>query len=487
MAIIDGTTGNDNLFGTNDDDLIRGLGGRDTIQANSGNDTISGIGTVYGNDGADKYFAVGISSRGWGELPLSNVEMGNGRDKVIMNAHDDWGDPRHPFNLGFNVDMGGGRDKVVFTGNTMTNMHADLGSGKDTAFFMVELGSVWANPVGSYGDGKRDTFHVDGHGSLTIYNFEEVDRLVIHDTDLSFEELKLRTTILSSSSWKITLPNEKVITVGMTYEGGLPEDQIKIVSDPLRIKQNVLIGDDTEMTKVLFGSGADEVFRKKDLPVFMGSGNDKGVGDANADRMYGEAGDDRLVGKRGDDLLVGGNGDDVIIGGGGNDELWTGNGNDIVKGGAGKDHFFIQNGPGEIFGGRHSDTFEFVGGHNDFGGKSLGVEGNGLFVTGGGGRDVYKFGVPEPSGDDGYDAEGDVVITDFNTSKDIIDFAEFRREFEYADPETAKALLAKNMQDIAADENDYGVDGVLINAEGTRIYLEGHSVDDLTTDIFFFG
>ncbi|MGH8509815.1 MAG: calcium-binding protein [Gammaproteobacteria bacterium] len=80
---ITGTPGNDNLAGTNGDDVIHGLGGNDNISGGHGNDTLFGEGgrdNLSGGNGAD------ILSGG---DDRDNLSGGNGADSLDGGADTD--------------------------------------------------------------------------------------------------------------------------------------------------------------------------------------------------------------------------------------------------------------------------------------------------------------------------------------------------------------------------------------------------------------
>ncbi|EPA06857.1 calcium-binding protein, partial [Candidatus Nitrosarchaeum limnium] len=101
-SIIDGTPGNDNLQGTNGDDLIRGFAGDDKINGKKGNDCI------YGGSGDDKI------NGGSGNDTIFGEE---GNDKINGNNGDDY------------ISGGDGNDKINGN-NGIDTLYGD--AGKDT-------------------------------------------------------------------------------------------------------------------------------------------------------------------------------------------------------------------------------------------------------------------------------------------------------------------------------------------------------------------
>ena len=220
------------------------------------------------------------------------------------------------------------------------------------------------------------------------------------------------------------------------------------------------------------------------------NGDDSIFGLAGNDMLSGLASNDRLYGGKGNDTLRGGDGKDTIFGGLGNDSLNGGYGSDRLFGSDGKDRIFGSLGNDEIYGGKGNDYLEgsgissnltddtnityddriFGGDGNDilngsFGNDTLnGGAGNdtlngaeGLEVglgtsqgideidvlTGGTGADIFLLqGAGNFSGTFplyAFSGESDYgLITDFNTSEDIISLASatgepiVQREIEYS-------------------------------------------------------
>lgn len=102
-----------------------------------------------------------------------------------------------------------------------------------------------------------------------------------------------------------------------------------------------------------------------------GSGNDRLVGKGGGDLLFGDKGNDSLLGAGGDDGLFGGPGrdrveagagNDVVSGDGGNDVLDAGPGNDLLTGGTGRDRLWGGTGRDTLTGGRGNDDFVFAPG-----------------------------------------------------------------------------------------------------------------------------
>jgi predicted extracellular nuclease len=128
-ATIIGTTGDDTLTGTNDDDVIVGLGGNDTINGGNGNDVICGGGgndTLNGSNGHDTLLG------GFGNDTLNG---GNGNDALSGDAGDDildGGSGNDSLDGGANNDtLAGDAGDDTLTGGTGADSF-DGGAGSDT-------------------------------------------------------------------------------------------------------------------------------------------------------------------------------------------------------------------------------------------------------------------------------------------------------------------------------------------------------------------
>lgn len=190
---------------------------------------------------------------------------------------------------------------------------------------------------------------------------------------------------------------------------------------------------------ILAGFGNDTVSGNNGNDTLFGEGdNDTLAGDAGADVIFGGDGDDTATGGEGNDRLFGDFGYDVLNGGAGNDVIRGGDEDDILEGAEGNDRLFGEYGYDSLYGDAGNDVL--VGGEWDDtldGGEGndrlIGVdlnEGLGTYdydvLTGGSGVDTFVLGDSDrlyyndsdPLYDDPY--YGYAVITDFDTSEDII-------------------------------------------------------------------
>ncbi|HEX8911066.1 MAG TPA: C2 family cysteine protease [Humisphaera sp.] len=134
------------------------------------------------------------------------------------------------------------------------------------------------------------------------------------------------------------------------------------------------VGSDT----VFGGAGADTVAyftRTKDLTITLDGVRDDGeAGEADnvmadVENALAGSGNDRVVGSASANRLFGGGGNDTIWGAGGTDELFGEAGNDTLAAGGGAGNDLLKGGPG-------NDTLTAIGGGAD---RALGEDGNDIF------------------------------------------------------------------------------------------------------------
>lgn len=476
MSRIIGKPAEEDLIGTDRADLILGRGGPDLIKGNGGNDRLSGYGEVYGDGGRDKYYAVAVDqqSRDDVELQATSINLGVGNDFVLLNTHNRANGNTLPIDkqglgLRYNVALGDGNDRGVVSGE-IGSVDFTAGEGRDS-FWVANTGvtGVWLGD-GLFHDDSRDIIHTDGESYLNLFDFGPNDKLIIYDSDLTVDDIRLRTVFTHSTKEddiRITLPSSVEIFISKNWEGYLNADQVEIRSEPLQVRSKVLVGHEKKMSDTVFGSAADEKVVAKGKDLFLGRGDDVGIGSGKKDRMFGEGGDDVLKGKGGRDVLDGGAMDDRLIGGNGNDKLLSGRGDDVMIAGRGNDKLIVEDGVARAMGGGGKDTFIFDNLRPQWDGEAT--------VSGGAGRDKYKFL-------DGYGNEV-VVVRDFAAGREKMDF---RKASQYEVDEDDIARIMADLKDVSGSDTALGVEGVRVKALGWTVYLEGLSVDQIDLDNFLF-
>ncbi|WP_100182189.1 Ig-like domain-containing protein [Candidatus Nitrosotenuis aquarius] len=182
--IIDGSSGNDNLSGTNGADLIRGYGGDDKIKGKNGNDCLiggDGADKIWGGDGNDTMYGDAGADKLYGDKGDDIIYGGDGNDRLWGGKDDDdlygeigydkiqGGDGNDSLDGGDQNDkiFGGKGNDAIDAGDGNDEVHANQGDdtisggpGNDW------LGAGKGNDVINAGDGNDKLFGRDGNDTL---------------------------------------------------------------------------------------------------------------------------------------------------------------------------------------------------------------------------------------------------------------------------------------------------------------------------------
>lgn len=389
MAIIDGTAGDDFLFGTEEDDLIRGLagadfligvGGNDTLEGNEGDDILAGGGgadLLQGGDGNDalsgdsSFELAGIDTLtgGAGDDSFEWDPFGETSTSVITDIVTDF--------QGAGNAIGDTLELVTFFSPTRFTFGGQLavlpvlgssigtsGDGLAAVSYAFSGGNTFvladSNDNGSYDAGDL-TFRLNGQLNLVQSDFGSTE-FVIAGTNGpdTINGTPGNDTILALGG------NDTVNGLGGddVIEGGDGADTLNGNDGNDRIEggtgADVINGG--EGRDFLTGEAGNDIIDGgggNDSVLAGGDGNDTVSGGAGNDNVDGDAGNDTLSGGTGNDDLFGLEGNDVMSGDAGNDELFGGEGNDQLNGGAGIDELEGEEGSDRIQGGDGNDQLNF--------------------------------------------------------------------------------------------------------------------------------
>jgi Ca2+-binding RTX toxin-like protein len=295
----EGTSGNDILTGTTDDDIMRGLAGNDIYVVDSTGDRVE----ENANEGID-HIDTNLSNY---TLPVNveNLEY-TGASAFAGNG-----------NALANYIVGGAR------GDSLSGMGGD-----------DELGGEAGDDLLNGGEGSDRL--IGGTGADMMNGENGNDRLIVDNAgDVAIGGAGIDTV--------------QVIAAGLTYT---VEGSVEIVSNhsggALTITLNAF-------ANTYGGSAGIDT-------VMLSDGQDSAYGRAGNDIFLGESGNDYLFGQEGDDVLDGGEGLDRLYGGSDGDALSGGAGNDILYGEAGTDTLTGDTGVDFMSGGAGADSFVFASG-----------------------------------------------------------------------------------------------------------------------------
>ena len=345
QMVLQGTSGDDLLFGYSSADTIQGYAGADKIYGRAGNDIIeagSGADIVEGEDGDDLLK---------GEDGADSLKGGTGNDTLLGGAGADTlkgddgsdtlegGDGADTLIGGDGADIldGGAGADALFGGSSTTTSSYSSANGNDTYRFGAE-------------SGQDTVFDWDKSG-------DNVDTILLDD-GIAPDNVTLRR-VRDNLQISIT-GSDATLTVKYWFWNESTEYQVERIEfsdgtvwDVDAIKLAVLAG--TPEDDLLKGySSADSIEGLAGDDDIQGLAGDDYIsaGDGN-DTVTGDAGNDTLLGGDGLDTLSGGDGNDTLTGGDASDTLSGGDGDDTLRGGAGAD---------TLQGGSGNDTYEFGSG-----------------------------------------------------------------------------------------------------------------------------
>ena len=343
MARITGTTGADDLDGTEGADLILvydpaapgtdtpgnvadGLGGNDTILGSDERDRLLGRGgndLLVGNDGDDAL--VGFE----------------GNDTLLGGAGDDVMDGDEGADL---LDGGAGDDLLFAQSGNDT---LDGGEGEDSLFGFEGRDLLLGGAGDDTLEGNEGSDTLAGGAGNDVFDisvFFRGSRADAPDLILDFEGAGAPggdlIDLFDIGAFRGALAAVPAIGAALAGAGNGVTDLFTVTG----AQESFLVGDAND----------DGIFDGRDLLVrFQGSlafslddfeGNGIGLGGTEEadtlsgtgrdERIFGFGGDDVLAGRAGDDTLEGGEGDDTLNGGTGFDSLVGGDGNDVLTLGA---------------------------------------------------------------------------------------------------------------------------------------------------------
>jgi len=421
---VDGTAGNDELYGTLFNDILRGYDGDDSLIADGGDDLLDGgsgsdflVGgfgndTLLGGDGDDSMQGGGSESPG-----SDFLDGGNGNDTL-------WGSGVALVILG-----GEGNDSIRGYAEDLGNGgRAELNGGGGNDY--IEFKSAGGDGLISGGTGN-DTFSIDSSyfgidekwGNATITDFEANDavdltrqlnysykygattsgknpfapdmgffKLVQSGSDVLLQyDVDGANGSLYGFKTILTLQNTNAATLSSKNFGGLAPDGSSF--DAIHV-------DGTDQADVINGTAFPTV--------------ENGMG-----------GDDTLNGGNANDTLLGGEGNDFLDGGAGRNSLDGGTGNDTLQlysgdtgmGGDGDDFIALHPTQHNLYeditaqGGAGDDVFTIA----DYSGTYQYNRWGYVDLSGGSGVDTYRLGIPAST----------IVIEDFVAGHggDVIDMS----------------------------------------------------------------
>jgi Ca2+-binding RTX toxin-like protein len=380
MAGIIGTSMDETLYGTAEDDRIEALDGNDAVHAGAGNDE------VLGGDGRDILH---------GEAGDDLLEGGAGDDFLFPGTGNDMvsggdGDDFLASSTGSDTLEGGsGDDAIHISRDTDANDIVRVwgGSGKDRVFVNSYGANTFLIDTGE-GDDLIEIYSPKGTLILTFGAGSDMMRIVG-----SFPATGLDT--ITITDFDTGAAGDRLDILGVLTESlkGWDFNTNPFATGHLRLLQSgahTLLQRDLDgggdafafVTVITFSNINAQTFTYHNLDGFPADGSVPAglsiTGTADDDTLTGAAGNDTIAGLEGIDRIWGGSGDDVITGGSGMDHLSGEGGDDVLDGGDGDDALEAGFGDDVVRGGEGSDRIV-----SSYGGSEL--------LQGDGGDDTFHI------------------------------------------------------------------------------------------------
>ena len=447
------TAGDDEIYGTTDDETFNALQGNDTIYGGSGDDVYQfalgdGQDIIVENAGADTVEFIGGITPDQVKIERTGVD---GED-LILHLFDVNGEPTEDsirvIKAYQSYSVSGSRvEKVKFTladGSVLMMVIDEL----EKLYNVTELDDVVygfeSNDVISalsgidtvHAAGGDDTLQGDGDddvlfgeiGNDTLIGGQGNDILnggagndryifssgdghdIINNTDsASIDVLEFDSSIKASKVRLLRVDNDLFISIDRNSDSVQIKNYFNgdIVSSTalkeIRFSDGSVISVEDVMALTLEATqqadyieafaGDDTIAaRGGDDIVYAKTGDDMVSGDQGNDVLFGENGNDLLLGQQGEDQLYGGQGNDLLYGGNEEDYLYGSSGNDVLYGENDADILYGGSQDDALYGGRGTD--ELFG---DLGDDVLNGDEGDDFITGGAGNDVVSGGLGNDS------------------------------------------------------------------------------------------
>jgi Ca2+-binding RTX toxin-like protein len=488
MANIQGTSGDDTLFDTEEEDTISGLDGNDTINA-----TLRGFDTLLGGNGNDRIFVSRYNDNSIGSL---TVDGGAGQDFIRITSLRDYGAI---------VSGGADNDRIeIETTRSTTGISIDAGSGDDV-ILLTEFGQNAIAISLATGTGADVIRFVSPGATATKLNVTLTDFTVGAGGDRidfgDYLNLLLGWTQDSNpfAGGFMFLAQNGADTILYVDRDGLAGPSGTL--NALLTFKNITAG---SLTAYNFFGYAPDGSPPVALVLNGTAGDDVLTGEAGNDVIHGLGGNDMIDGKNGSDTIYGDEGNDTLVDyDGAAANLYGGIGNDtlivsryapsyisspsIIDGGDDDDFIDVRFGNPSmtILGGAGNDIVRVVIAGPGPAAIDLGsgadvflVATSNVTVTLGAGADIVR-----------YESYGNVTVTDFQAGAggDSVDltsallFLSYRWDYATNPFATGHAVVTQNGANVIVRLDQDGTGG------GNQFYtatLQNVTLAQLTADNF---
>ncbi|MBG6143774.1 mannose-6-phosphate isomerase-like protein (cupin superfamily) [Labrenzia sp. EL_142] len=313
-----GTSGDDTINGTENEDVIFNFGGNDTVDGGAGTDTM----VLSGNQGD-----YNIYDNGDGSYTVIDTRTGSPDGTNTVSNVENYRFADGDVQVG---DLSMSTDMMLSDANTTGNtIHEVADAGTEVGISVSAMNPGGGALAYSLSD---DRFSIDSDGVVTIADHAFFDSQVESSIDLTITA-KSTDGSEASETFSISVSGD----YDQDFTGGLASGNFS------RSGQSYSVD----------GVGGNDTIQTGDF-------NDRieGGSVAGADQITGNGGKDLLFGEGGQDTIMGGDGNDIIVGGADDDSLHGGDGSDLFMHGLGDGNDAIYGGTGSAW----TDVIDLGGG-----------------------------------------------------------------------------------------------------------------------------
>lgn len=374
MAIINGTSNNDTLQGTFEDDQITAGAGQDIVSGEGANDLIDG------GDGDDiLYGDAGVGTAPGNNASPLTLDYGNREANTGNNAQSgDFAIYRNVATLEDGTSVSG---RLVLVGTSNSGMPIDLTGGNGFEILMNSGRDSSSSFVGETARFRLEFFDPvtgDPVALNSTATFNDLDRNSVGNQESVTVDANSFTAFATADDSSLSVTQGGGVVTAAGTEQNSPSDQDAWFSAQFENREFIEFELETRSSQSGFTLSGDLIddavvtpIEAGDDTILGGMGQDTIFGQGGDDSLDGGIGDDSIDGGEGADTLSGGQGQDVLEGGAGDDILNGGDGNDTIEGGEGQDTIISGTGDDNAMGGLGSDLFTFdgAGSHQILGGE----------------------------------------------------------------------------------------------------------------------
>lgn len=378
LNLINATTGDDKLDGTDKDDYIYGGRGNDTINAKLGNDFLEGApgnDTLIGGEGNDTYvfetWKKEDKLRNYGNDTITE-QANEGTDTLNFSGIKEVSQTFTFKDTGIDVKSadGGSEYNSSFKNgslNSVKNIEKVIGASNQNTF---KFEDGWLSQYSNNENLKAFEIQINENDQITELDFSSVtNQNLIFTISQNISQNRNPTVAIKMSlgdNKSHFLEFERKLKSGQSVDsllkivGGTKENSYKITGD-VDLFSTIQIKNPEKSVNLLDYRSYTGKDITADLSQKTEAKISQVIGGNGTDNIKGNGLDNSISGGNDNDFITGEQGNDILQGNAGNDTLDGSLGNDTLEGDAGNDTLVVSVGYDVLSGGADSDTYQFSG------------------------------------------------------------------------------------------------------------------------------